>query len=148
MKNFVGFSMGLLLLFGALGTSHARDEKYLLPIKAAMESTDARERPDGSVKFFFAKEQTPQVLALLGNDVVHTKTGTRPANDAKSCNAAFLLALVDLQKRAKKRSANAVVNIVSYYKKVEMSSATEFECHAGAAAHVFLKGNFAKIAAE
>ena len=137
MKNFVGFSMGLLLLLGMLRTSDARDEKYLLPIKAAMGSTDARENPDGSVKFFFAKEQTPQILAMLGNDVVDIRIGTRPADDQKSCNAAFLLALVDLQKRAKKRSVNAVVNIVSYYKKVEMSSATEFECHAGSGAHVF-----------
>jgi uncharacterized protein YbjQ (UPF0145 family) len=74
--------------------------------------------------------------------------GPRPADDQKSCNAAFLLALVDLQKRAKKRSANAVVNIVSYYKKVEISSAIEFECHAGSGAHVFLKGDFAKVARE
>jgi hypothetical protein len=48
----------------------------------------------------------------------------------------------------KKLSANAVVNIISYYKKVEMSSATEFECHAGPGAHVFLKGDLAKIAGE
>lgn len=43
---------------------------------------------------------------------------------------------------------NAVVNIISYYKKVEMPSATEFECHAGSGAHVFLKGDLAKIAGE
>ena len=43
---------------------------------------------------------------------------------------------------------NAVVNIISYYKKVEMSSATEFECHAGSGAHVYLKGDLAKIAGE
>jgi len=53
-----------------------------------------------------------------------------------------------LQKRAKKLSANAVVNIISYYKKVEMSSATEFECHAGSGTHVFLNGDLAKIAGE
>ena len=43
---------------------------------------------------------------------------------------------------------NAVVNIISYYKKVELSSAIEFECHAGSGAHVYLKGDLAKIAGE
>jgi hypothetical protein len=61
---------------------------------------------------------------------------------------AFLLGLADGQKRAKKLSANAAVNIISYYKKVDMASATEFECHAGPSAHVFLKGDLAKIAGE
>jgi hypothetical protein len=38
-------------------------------------------------------------------------------------------------------------NIVSYYNKKVMSSATEFECHAGAImAGVALKGDFVKIA--
>jgi uncharacterized protein YbjQ (UPF0145 family) len=119
----------------------------LLPIKAVFESTDAREKPDGSVRFFFAKQETPQILTGLGNVVVHRRVGTRPAVDEKACNG-VLLALADLQKRAKKLSANAVVNIISYYKKVEMSNATEFECHAGSGAHVFLKGDLAKIAGE
>ena len=42
----------------------------------------------------------------------------------------------------------AVVNIVSYYKNVEMASPTEFECHAGAAAHAILRGDLVKIADE
>lgn len=60
----------------------------------------------------------------------------------------FLAALVKFQKRAKKADANAVVNIVSYYKNTEMSSATEFECHTGAAAHATLRGELVKIADE
>ncbi len=55
--------------------------------------------------------------------------------------------MIALQKRAKQLGANAVVNIISYYKKVPMSSTTEFECHAGAIiAGVALKGDFVKIA--
>ena len=42
--------------------------------------------------------------------------------------------------------ANAVINIASYYKKNELQSLSEFECHAGAAAHVMLRGEFVKIA--
>ena len=67
----------------------------------------------------------------------------------KACNAAFLAALVDFHKHAKKAGANAVVNIVSYdYKDVEMASSSEFECHAGAAAHAILRGDLVKIAVE
>jgi uncharacterized protein YbjQ (UPF0145 family) len=93
-----------------------------LPHKAA------REKPDESVRFFFAKQETPQIITRLGNDVVHRRVGARPVDAEKACNTAFLLALADSQKRAKKLSANAVVNIISYYKKVEMSSTTEFKC--------------------
>ena len=40
--------------------------------------------------------------------------------------------MIALERRAKQLGANAVVNIVSYYQRVEMSSTTDFECHAGA----------------
>jgi len=54
--------------------------------------------------------------------------------------------MVALEKRAQQMGANAVINIVSYYDKKVISSATEFECHAGAImAGVALKGDFVKI---
>jgi len=148
MKLFIGFTVGLALSLAAVWPSQARDDKYLLPIKAALESSDAREKPDGSVKFFFGKQSTPPVITKLGSVTPHGKAPTRRTDDMKACNAAFLAALVDFQKRAKKAGANAAVNIVSYYKNVEMSSTTEFECHAGAAAHAILRGDLAKIADE
>lgn len=67
------------------------------------------------------------------------------ATNIEACNVAFLAALIDFEQRAKKAGANAVVNIVSYYKNVEMASATEFECHAGAAAHAILRGDLVKL---
>lgn len=139
------------IIFLALALSvacavHARDDKYMLPIAAALESTDARDKPDGSVKFFFGKQATPAIATNLGNAIPHGKANPRRTDDVKACNAAFLAALVDFQKRAKKAGANAVVNIVSYYKNVEMASPTEFECHAGAAAHAILRGDLVKIA--
>ena len=148
MKKLIGSTLGLVLFFAIAWPAHARDDKYLLPINAALQSTDAREKPDGSVKFFFGKQPTPQIVTKLGSHSPHGKANTRRTDDEKACNAAFLAALVDFQKRAKKVGANAVVNIVSYYKKVEMSSTTEFECHAGAAAHAIFQGDLVKIANE
>ncbi|HYJ14813.1 MAG TPA: hypothetical protein VE170_04945 [Candidatus Limnocylindria bacterium] len=85
----------------------------------------------------------------MGNVTPHGRASTRRTDDVNACNAAFLAAaLVDFQKRAKMAGANAVINIVSYYKNVEMASPTEFECHAVAAAHALLRGDMVKIAAE
>jgi hypothetical protein len=48
--------------------------------------------------------------------------------------------------RARTEGGNAVINIVSYYKKNVFSSATEYECHAGAIiAGVALKGTVVKL---
>ncbi|HKY08176.1 MAG TPA: excinuclease ATPase subunit [Candidatus Binatia bacterium] len=127
--------------------SHARDTKYLLPISTALEVKDAKDKLDGSIKFFFGDQPTPPVLAKLGTDVSNRKTNAFGKSDEKACNWAFLSAMVALEKRAQQLGANAVINIVSYYKKDVMSSPTEFECHAGAViAGVALKGDFVKIA--
>ena len=80
--------------------------------------------PDESVKFFFGKQPTPAIVTNLGNATPHGKASTRRTDNVKACNAAFLAALVDLQKRAKKAGANGVINIVSYYNNVEMASPT------------------------
>jgi uncharacterized protein YbjQ (UPF0145 family) len=125
----------------------ARDTKYLLPIAVAMEVKDAKDKLDGSIKFFFGNQPTPPVVTKLGTDVSNRKTNAFGKSDEKACNWAFLSAMVALEKRAQQLGANAVINIVSYYKKDVMSSATDFECHAGALiAGVALKGDFVKIA--
>ena len=148
MKLSIALKVALMVSLLAALPAQARNDKYLLPIKAALESTEAREKPDGSVKFFFGKQSTLQIVTNLGNVTLHGKANTRRTDDVKACNAAFLAAMVDFQKRAKKAGANGVVNIVSYYKNVEMASPSEFECHAGAAAHAILRGDLVKIADE
>lgn len=146
MKKIIHLTVLMALTLGTAWPAQARNDTYMLPIKTALESTEAREKPDGSVQFFFGKQTAAKVVASLGSAAPHGKVGVRGRDDIKACNAAFLEALVDFQKRAKRAGANAVVNIVSYYKNVEMASATEFECHAGAAAHVILRGGLAKVA--
>jgi hypothetical protein len=110
--HIAGFAIAVALPFRS-PIAYARDVKYLLPIKAALESAAAQKEPNRSVKFFFGTEHPPEILSVLGNAVVHRRIGTRPINDVNTCNAAFLAALVDLENQAKKLSANAVVNVVS-----------------------------------
>ena len=141
-------SVAVLMLCLTIGSpAYARDTRHLLPIAVAMEVRDAQDKLDGSVKFYFGDQAPPQVLTNLGSDVSNRKTNAFGKSDEKACNWAFLSAMVALEKRAQQLGANAVINIVSYYNKKVMSSATEFECHAGAIiAGVALKGDFVKIA--
>ena len=136
----------LVVSLATVSPLHARDTRHLLPIAAAMETKDAQDKLDGSVKFFFGDQAAAQVLTKLGSDVANRKTNAFGKSDEKACNWAFLSALVALEKRAQQLGANAVINVVSYYNRKVMSSTTEFECHAGAViAGVVLKGDFVKI---
>ena len=147
MKNIICLTIFFALTMSFVWPAQARDTKYLLPIAAALEVKEAKEKLDGSIKFFFGNQETPNVLAKLGTDVTNLKTNAVGKSDEKACNWVFLSAMVALERRAKQLGANAVINIVSYYQKQVMSSATEFECHAGAViAGVALRGEFVKIA--
>jgi uncharacterized protein YbjQ (UPF0145 family) len=130
----------------ATAPAQARDTKLMLPLAAAMADNDAQNRLGEDVKFYFGSQKTPAVLQKLGSDQTSQKTNSFGKSAEKSCNWAFLSAMLRLQARAKELGANAVVNIVSNYKTVEMSSETEFECHDGALmTGVALKGDFVKI---
>jgi uncharacterized protein YbjQ (UPF0145 family) len=147
MKKVTCLTIILASALSVAWPAYARDTKYLLPIAAALEVKDAKDKLDGSIKFFFGNQETPKVLTKLGTDVTNQKTNAFGKSDERACNWVFLSAMIQLEKRAKQLGANAVVNIVSFYKKDVMSSPTEFECHAGAIiAGVALRGDFVKIA--
>ena len=147
MKTLALSLIGLSLSLVTVWPAHGRDTRHLLPIASGLENKDAEGKLDGSIKFFFGAQQHPTILTKLGTDVSNRKTNAFGKSDERACNWAFLSAMIALQNRAKQLGANAVVNIVSYYQKVVMSSETEFECHAGAViAGVALKGDFVKIA--
>jgi uncharacterized protein YbjQ (UPF0145 family) len=136
-----------LLTLGVAATAQARDTKLLLPLSAAMSTSDAQTRLGDSVKFYFGNQPTPKVLERLGSDQTSQKTNAFGKSPETACNWAFLSAMLRLQQRARELGANAVINIVSNYKNVEMSSDTQFECHDGAImSGVALKGEFVKLA--
>ncbi|TWG81822.1 hypothetical protein L602_000400001410 [Cupriavidus gilardii J11] len=125
----------------------ARDTKYLLPFQDVLDMPEAKEKLDGSVRFYLAGMKTPKVLERNGDDVSNRKTNGVGKSDEEACRWAALSALIAFQETARTKGANAVVDIVSYYKKNEFSSASEYECHAGAiVVGVALKGNYAKVA--
>jgi hypothetical protein len=136
-------TLATLVFIGVAATTaisaHARDDKLLMPISVAMESSDTKEKLDSSIKY----------VQKLGNYASNKKTNAFGKADDVACQWAFLSAMLSLEQRAKELGANAVINIKSNYKKAEMSSETEYECHAGAImAGVALKGDFVKISGK
>lgn len=139
-------ALAVTLALSAALPAQARDTKHLLPLDSASSMKDKEGVLDGSVKFYFAGQPHPAVLEKISTDVTNQKTNAFGKSDEEACKWAFLSGLVQLHKKAKELGGNGVVNIVSYYKKNEMASATEFECHAGATmAGVALKGDIVKL---
>ncbi len=82
----------------------------------------------------------------LGSDISNKKTNGFNKGDKEGCDRAALSALIAFQAKAKQNGANAVINIVSFYKKIESKSATDYECHnGGVIVGVTLKGDYAQL---
>jgi uncharacterized protein YbjQ (UPF0145 family) len=147
MQKIVSLSVALGILISAALPAQARNEAFMLPVDAALKATTFAAKPDGSVKFYFGKQVTPAVEEAIQTAYTTKKVRFGGTADVEACNEALVSSLTELQDRAKKLGGNAVVNIVSYYKKNEMSSETRFECHAGTSSVVvFLKADIAKVA--
>lgn len=147
-RHFMKKAMLLLSLFVAAYATQAaaRDDIVNISLADVLAMPEAEGKLDGSVKFFLAGQKTPKVVQKLDSDVSNQKTNGVGKSDEFGCKWAALSALVQFQKSAKERGANAVVDLVSYYKKNETRSDTTIECHAGSfVIGVALKGNYAKI---
>lgn len=142
----LSLSLVTIVLCVAQVSAHARDTQHLLPIADAMQIKDKDGVLDGSVKFYFAGQKHPVVLQKLTTDISNQKTNAFGKSDEEACKWVFLSTLVQFQKKAQQLGGNAVVNLVSYYKKNELADSEKFECHAGAVmAGVALKGDIVKI---
>jgi len=145
MRVLATFLLGVMLV--APMAAQARDTKLMLSIEEAMSTPEAKERLQGDIRFYFGDQLLPKVKERLGEGVSNRKTNAANKTDKQACEWAFLSAMLALQGRAQELGADAVVNIRSYYRKVPVKSATQYECHAGALiAGVALKGEFVKLA--
>lgn len=144
MRRFALIAATALLALAS--TAQARETRVEQSLHELVNSAEARNVGiDGSVKFYLAGEK-PSVVERLGEDVTNKKTNAANKSDADACRWVALSALRALQDGARSRGANAVVDIVSYYKKKEFKSSTNYECYAGAIlAGVALKGTYAKV---
>jgi hypothetical protein len=145
ISSFAFLAAGAVLC-GLIGTAEARDTDYKLKIDEVLQSADGQAKLKPDVKFFFGSQKAPSGKTLESNYVANPKTNSFNKSDEAACRWAMLSALIDLQQQARRQGGNAVVNIVSYYKKDEFSSPTDYDCHAGAfVAGVALKGDIVKL---
>ena len=146
MKKTLKIIVLAALVAGISVNAQARNVANNVPIDAALHSKDADTKVDPSIKLYFADQAHPKVLETYGSGVANEKTNMFDKTDLSACNWVFLSSIISLQTQARERGANAVINIVSYYKKNTMSSSTLFECHNGFyATGVALKGDFVKV---
>jgi len=130
MKIAIHIALSLVLVF-ATSTSQARNEVLRFSIEEALSQPEAVSRLDSSIRLFFGDQAVPAIERKLGTFTSNKKTNGFNKSDAEACNWAFLSAMMSLQERAAREGGNAVVNIRSFYRKSEFSSASDFECGAG-----------------
>lgn len=146
MTSFFIKPIAFAVMFGAAGASMARDTTLHLPLTDVLEMPEAKSKLDGSVRFYLDGQKTPKVLKRMDTDVSNKKTNGVGKSDEEGCRWAALSALIAFQDKAKSLGANAVVDMVSYYKKNEYRNAAQYECHAGAVIiGVTLKGTYARV---
>lgn len=130
--------MGALL---SAMSAHARDDQQFYPIDAALATPAAKEKLDPSIKLYFGNQPHGKAVKDLGEWKTNKKTNGFNKSDKEACEWTFLSAVLELQGRAKKEGANAIVGIKSNYQNNERSSDTEYVCGSGALmSGVALKG--------
>lgn len=145
MKRVVIASM--LALSAVAPQAFAADRVVDLPLQELLDSPEAKSAGiDGSVRFYLAGQKTPAIASRMGESVSNKKTNGVGKSDEEACRWVMLSVLKAFQESAKAKGANAVVDMVSYYKKVEARSATTYQCHAGnIMSGIAMKGTYAKI---
>ena len=139
--RLVAFGALLLVSFAAV----ARDDVGTYPLADVLGNPEYAQRLEG-VKFFFGKQPHPAVARSFGEYQSNKKTNAFNKSDKEACEWAFLSALLSFHQRALAEGGDAVVDIRGYYKKIPFSSATHYQCGAGATmAGVTLKGTVVKL---
>jgi uncharacterized protein YbjQ (UPF0145 family) len=137
----------VVALVSAIPQAAARETRVELPLQELLDSPQAKEAGiDGSVRFYLAGQKHPAIVSKMGEDVANRKTNAANKSDEEACRWVTLSVLKAFQDSAKSKGANAVIDVVSYYKKKEFRSPSNYECYAGAImAGTALKGTYAKI---
>ena len=147
MKLKVWAAAAAVVLCTLPGISQARDTALYLPFDKVVAQMTQEKKLDGSVKFYLAGVQPKGKVSVLSPNVVtNKKTNAFNKSDEVACEWVAQSAIISLHQAAKNAGANAVTNIVSFYKRNERKDAQTYECHAGAImAGVALKGDLAKV---
>jgi len=133
-----------LLAAVAVAPAFARNTAVNVTLQSVLDMPEAKEKLDGSVKFYLAGSPTPK-YKKLGEDTSNAKTNAFNKTPEEACRWNALSALIKLQEHAKRDGADAVVEIISYNAHEIYSHPTEIQCRDGAfIGGIALKGVYAK----
>lgn len=133
------------LVFGGMTAVFAADTMHDFNFKEAVDRAVADGALDGSVKFYLAGTKSGGKVIQKGL-VTNKKTNGFAKSAESACDHVLRSALIQFQNTAKAKGANAVTNLVSFYKSNETRSATTYQCAKGTAiAGVALKGDIVKF---
>lgn len=98
------------------------------------------------VPFYMAGQSHPAVAKELGSGKTNKRTNKFNKSDEHACSIAFMSAIIQLQTRARQLKADAVVDVTSVTKNMDLESATEYRCNLGTfVANVALTGKMVKF---
>ena len=142
LKNIC--AAAVLTLSGMVAV-HAADTMHDFNFKEAVDRAVADGTLDGSVKFYLAGTKSGGKVIEKGL-VTNKKTNGFAKSAESACDHVLRSALIQFQNTAKAKGANAVTNLVSFYKSNETRSTTTYQCAKGTAiAGVALKGDIVKF---
>ncbi len=134
-----------ILSFGGIVSAQAADKMHSFNFNEAVNRAVADGTLDGSVKFYLAGTKSGGHVIETGL-VTNKKTNGFGKSAQKACDHVLRSALIQFQSTAKAKGANAVTNVVSFYKANETKSTTNYECAKGTAmAGVAIKGDIVKF---
>lgn len=136
-----------LALLAAASTTAAHAEKVLLlPLEEAVQLGLELKKLDGSVKFYLSGAPTPEGATVLGEETANRRTASGGKTKEEACNWVALSTLISLEEFAKRRGANAVVDLHSAFKGSVYKNPVNYECHAGGMlTGVTFKGTYVRI---
>ncbi len=142
---FKNICAAAVLTLSGMAAGHAADTMHDFNFKEAVDRAVADGTLDGSVKFYLAGTKSGGKVIEKGL-VTNKKTNGFAKSAESACDHVLRSALIQFQNTAKAKGANAVTNLVSFYKSNETRSATTYQCAKGTAiAGVALKGDIVKF---
>jgi hypothetical protein len=121
----------LAVMLLAAPLANARDVVIRVSIAEALATSDAKAMLKPTLHLEFG-ESAGNVESSLGRFTSSKKANSFGHDDKRACQRAFLSAMLSFQDRVAREGGDAVVRLVSYYRRRPFSSSTEFECGTGA----------------
>ncbi len=135
-----------LAVLAATSTAVHAETVLLLPLEETVQLGLELKKLDGSVKFYLSGAPTPEGGVALGEETANRRTSSGGKSKEEACHWVALSTLISLEEFAKKRGANAVVDLHSAFKGKVYKNPVNYECHAGGMlTGVTFKGTYVRM---